>query len=185
MNKQWVIDTTRRDFLKHTGQLAAATTLVSATAPWVHAAENNTIRVALVGCGGRGTGAAAGARSGKHGAIQLVALADVFPERVANTHKGLSGRFAKQVEVPEDRRFIGFDGYKKAMDCLSPGDVVILATPPVFRWVHFRYALDKGLNVFMEKPVSVDVPTSLKMFKLGEASANKNQNVGVGLVCRH
>ena len=72
--------------------------------------------------------------------------------------------------MPEDRRFVGFDGYQKAMDCLRPGDVVILATPPVFRWVHFKYAIDKGLNVFMEKPVSVDAPTSVKMFKLGEES---------------
>ena len=80
----------------------------------------------------------------KNGPIQLVALADVIAERVSNGYSNLSRRFDKQVDVPEDRRFVGFDGYKKAMDCLRPGDVVILATPPVFRWVHFKYAIDKG-----------------------------------------
>jgi predicted dehydrogenase len=185
MNKPLVSDTTRREFLKHTGQFAAATTLVSATAPWVHAAEDNTIRVALVGCGGRGVGAAGEALSVDNGPIQLVSLVDVLPERVSRGYNRLSRRFRNQVDVPEDRRFVGFDGYQKAMDGLRPGDVVILATPPVFRWVHFKYALDRGINVFMEKPVSVDVPTSVKMFKLGEESVRKNQKVGVGLMCRH
>jgi predicted dehydrogenase len=178
-------DSTRREFLKHTGQFAAATALVSATTPWVHASEDNTIRVALVGCGGRGNGAAADALNVKNGPIQLVAMADVRDRPISRGYRELSRRFDKQVDVPEDRRFVGFDGYQKAMDCLKPGDVVILATPPVFRWVHFKYAIDKGLNVFMEKPVSVDAPTSVKMFKLGEESVKRNQKVGVGLMCRH
>jgi len=185
MNSQLAIGSTRREFLKNTGRLAAAATIVSSAAPNVHAAEDNTIRLALVGCGGRGTGAAANALSVKNGPIQLVALADVFPERVSSSHTKLSGQFGKQVDVPQDRMFVGFDGYKKAMDCLKPGDVVILGTPPVFRWVHFPYAMEKGLNVFMEKPVSVDGPTSAKMFKLGEESVKRNQKVGVGLMCRH
>jgi predicted dehydrogenase len=185
MNQTWVNDSTRREFLQQTGRFAAATTLVSAAAPWVHAAEDNTIRVALVGCGGRGTGAAGDALSVKNGPIQLVALVDVIPERVSRSYRQLRRRFDSQVDVPEDRRFVGFDGYQKAMDALRPGDVVILATPPVFRWVHFKYAIDKGLNVFMEKPVSVDAPTSVKMFKLGEESVKRNQKVGVGLMCRH
>jgi predicted dehydrogenase len=71
------------------------------------------------------------------------------------------------------------------MDCLKPGDVVILATPPAFRWVHFAYAIGKGLNVFMEKPVTVDGPTSRKMLALAEKSIQKNLKVGVGLMCRH
>jgi predicted dehydrogenase len=141
--------------------------------------------VALVGCGGRGNGAAADALNVKNGPIKLVAMADVRERPISRGYRELSGRFDKQVDVPDDRRFVGFDAYKKAMDCLKPGDVVILATPPVFRWVHFRYAIDKGLNVFMEKPVSVDAPTSVKMFKLGEESVKKNRKVGVGLMCRH
>src|SRR5262249_60139901 len=88
-------------------------------------------------------------------------------------HKEGKG-FAGEVAVPEDRRFIGFDAYRKAMDCLRKGDVVILATPPAFRWVHFTYAIQKGLNVFMEKPVTVDGPTSRKMLKLGEEAEKQN-----------
>jgi predicted dehydrogenase len=76
------------------------------------------------------------------------------------------------MDVPEGRRFLGFDGYQKAMDCLKPGDIAIFATPPAFRWVHFQYAIAKGLNVFMEKPVTVDGP-------------KKNLKVGVGLMVRH
>ena len=83
------------------------------------------------------------------------------------------------------RRHIGFDGYKQAMDALKPGDVVILTTPVAFRWVHFAYAISKGLNVFMEKPISVDGPSSRRMFKLGEESEKKGLKVGVGLMCRH
>jgi predicted dehydrogenase len=171
--------------LTQTGRLAAATTLVSAAAPFVHAAQDSTIRVALVGCGGRGIGAAVDALNVQNGPIQLVALADVQAPNVANGYGRLSSQFGGKVDLPEDRRFVGFDGYQKAMDCLEPGDVVILGTPPVFRWVHFKYAIDKGLNVFMEKPVSVDAPTSVKMFELAKESVKRNQKVGVGLMCRH
>ncbi len=80
---------------------------------------------------------------------------------------------------------MGFDAYKQAMDCLSPGDVAIFATPPAFRWVHFTYAIKKGLNVFMEKPVTVDGPTSRRMFKLAKEATAKNLKVGVGLMSRH
>ena len=97
----------------------------------------------------------------------------------------MSREFKNVGEVPEDRKYIGFDGYKKAMDCLKPGDVVILTTPPAFRWVHFTYAIQKGLNVFMEKPVTVDGPTSRRMFKLAEEATAKNLKVGVGLMSRH
>ena len=72
-----------------------------------------------------------------------------------------------RIDVPPERRFVGFDAYRKAMDCLSPGDVAILATPPVFRWVHFGYAIEKGLNVFMEKPLTSDGPTSRRMLETG------------------
>ena len=87
--------------------------------------------------------------------------------------------------MPEDRQFVGFDAYKKAMDCLKPGDIAIFATPPAFRWVHFTYAIEKGLNVFMEKPVTVDGPTSKRMLKLAEEATAKNLKVGVGLMSRH
>jgi len=89
------------------------------------------------------------------------------------------------MDVPQERQFIGFDAFAKAMDSLKAGDVVILATPPAFRWVHFRRAIDKGLNVFMEKPVSVDGPTTRRMIALGEEAGRKNLKVGVGLMIRH
>src|SRR5436190_1409986 len=134
---------TRREFLKQTGRIAAATTIVSATAPFVHAAEDNTIRVALVGCGGRGHGAAQQALSVPNEPIQLVALADVIAGNVKGVAGALKKQFGKKADVSKEKQFVGFDGYQKAMDCLRPGDVVILATPPVFRWVHFKYAIEK------------------------------------------
>ena len=86
---------------------------------------------------------------------------------------------------PPDRKFIGFDAYKQAMDCLKPGDVAIFATPLAFRWVHFTYAIEKGLNVFMEKPLSADGAASRRMLKLAEEATAKNLKVGVGLMSRH
>ena len=177
--------TPRREFLINTSQAAAASALVAAAVPRVHAAEENTIRVALVGCGGRGTGAAANAVSVENGPIKLVAMADVFQSRLAASFKNLNRTFADKLDVPDDRKFIGFDGYKKAIDCLRPGDVVIFATPPAFRWVHFTYAIEKGVNVFMEKPVTVDGPTTRRLLKLAEESEAKNLKVAVGLMYRH
>ena len=175
----------RRELLKNSGRVAAVGALAGMAVPRVHAAENNTIKVALVGCGGRGTGAAVNALSTTSGPIKLVAMADVFEDRLSSSYKAIKGQFDKQVDVPDDRKFIGFDGYRKAMDSLDKGDVVIMATPPAFRWVHFGYAIDKGLNTFMEKPITVDGPTSRKMFALGEKSEQQNLKVGVGLMCRH
>jgi predicted dehydrogenase len=120
------------------------------------------------------------------GPIKLVAMADVFKDRLDGSYKSLNKpEFEKQVDVPEDKKFIGFDAYKHAMDCLKPGDVVILTTPPAFRWVHFKYAIEKGLNVFMEKPTTVDAPSTVRMLNLAAESEKKNLKVGVGLMCRH
>jgi predicted dehydrogenase len=177
----------RRDLLKSAGVVAAASALAGVAVPFVHAAESNTIQLALVGCGGRGTGAVGDALNSKNGPCKLVAMADVFKDKLETSHKNLSGdeKLGKMVDVPDDRKFVGFDAYKKAMDCLKPGDVVLLTTPLAFRWVHFAYAIEKGLNVFMEKPLTADGPTTKKMLKLGEESVKKNLKVGVGLMCRH
>ncbi len=185
MSETMKTDTSRREFLKNTGRIAAASTLVAGTIPHVHAAENSTIQVALIGCGGRGTGAASQALSVKNGPTKLVAMGDVFPERLSRSYEGLKKRHADKVDVPEERQFIGFDAYKKAMDCLNPGDVAIFATPPAFRWVHFTYAVEKGLNVFMEKPVTVDGPSTRKIIELAAKADEKNLKVGVGLMVRH
>ena len=178
--------TSRRDFLKNTGRVAAVSALAAASVPHVHAAENNTIQLALVGCGGRGTGAVADAfTTANQGPIKLVAMADAFDDRLKASYDQLSKGFADKVDVPDDRKFVGLDGFKKAMDCLKPGDIVILATPPAFRWVQFTYAIEKGLNVFMEKPVTVDGPGTRRMLKLAEEADKKNLKVGVGLMSRH
>jgi predicted dehydrogenase len=185
VNKTTTDGMSRRELLQTSGQAAMATALAGVAIPHVHAAESNTIQLALVGCGGRGTGAAGDALNTKSGPTKLVAMADVFTDRLATSYKTISKQYEKQVDVPEDRRFIGFDAYKKAMDCLKPGDVVILATPPAFRWVHFTYAIAKGIHVFMEKPVTVDGPSTRKMLKLAEDSVKRSIKVGVGLMCRH
>ena len=177
--------TTRREFLKNTGRIAATSALAAGLAPRIYAAGSGTIKVALVGCGGRGTGAASDALSVKDGPIKLVAMSDVFQRRLDRSYENLEKGHASQMDVSKERQFLGFDGYKKAMDCLDKGDVVILATPPAFRWVHFTYAIAKGLNVFMEKPVTVDGPTTRRMLKLAEESVSKNLKVGVGLMIRH
>jgi len=175
----------RRRFLRDAGAAAAATTLSGIVVPRVHAAEDHTIQVALIGCGGRGTGAAANALAVKNGPLKLVALADVFADRLSTSHNSLAAQFAAQMDVPEERRFLGFDAYHKALACLRPGDVAICATPPAFRWVHFAAAIERGVNVFMEKPVSVDGASSRKMLELAQLSEEKNLKVGVGLMCRH
>ena len=175
----------RRGFLKNTGRVAVASVLAGAAVPHVHAAENNTIQLALVGCGGRGTGAVRDAIKAETGPVKLVAMSDVFESRLSASYRNLMKLLPDDVDVPEDRKFVGFDGYKKAIDCLNPGDVVIFATPPAFRWVHFGYAIQKGVHVFMEKPVTVDGPTTRRMIELAEEAARKNLKVGVGLMIRH
>jgi predicted dehydrogenase len=185
MNTNPPSPTSRREFIKQTSTIAAVSALAGMALPHVHAAENNIIQIALVGCGGRGTGAAVDALSVRNGPMQLVAMADVFESQLSRSFNSLKQAFPADVEVPKERQFVGFDGYKHAMDALRPGDIVILTTPPAFRWVHFGYAISKGLNVFMEKPVTVDGPTSKRMFALAETSVAKNLKVGVGLMSRH
>ena len=177
--------TSRRQFMTNTSRTMGASALAGVALPHVHAAENNTIQMALVGCGGRGTGAAINALSVKNGPTKLVAMADVVPKKLSDSYDKLKSQFAGQVDVPPERRFLGFDAYRQAMDSMKAGDVVILGTPPAFRWVQFSYAIDKGLHTFMEKPVTVDGPTTRRMLKLGELSVQKNLKVGVGLMVRH
>ncbi len=178
--------TTRRNFLKTSGSALAGAALAAPLAlPRVgYAAEDNTIKIALVGCGGRGTGAAANALSTK-GPTKLVALADVFPKRVENSFKMLSGKFSAQLDLPADHRFVGFDAFRQAIDVLGKGDVVLLATPAAFRPAHFEYAVAKGVNVFMEKSFAVDAPGIRRILRAGELAAQKNLKVASGLMWRH
>ncbi len=179
-------ETSRRNFLKASTAAAAGVATLGglSLARSAHAGENNTIKIALVGCGGRGTGAALNALSTK-GPTKLWAVADVFPERQQLSLKSLTQQFPKQVDVPKERQFIGMDAYKKAIDSLDAGDIVLLATPPGFRPIHVEYAVQQGRNVFMEKSFAVDGPGIRRILKAGEAATKKNLKVAGGLMSRH
>ncbi|MEI9896074.1 MAG: twin-arginine translocation signal domain-containing protein [Chthoniobacter sp.] len=135
MNDPLLSRPTRRQFLKTTAAISA---LAGVKIPFVHAAEDNTLQVALIGCGGRGTGAAANALSVTGPPIKLVAMADVFQKRLDTSYNSLNAQHADRMDVPDDRKFIGFDAYKHAMDSLKPGDIAIFTTPLAFRWVHLH-----------------------------------------------
>ena len=117
--------------------------------------------------------------------VKLVAMADVFAQRSNGSYQALKRQFDDEVDVPKERQFIGFDAYQKAMDCLKPGDIAIFATPLAFRWVHFGYAIEKGLNVFMEKPLIGRRPDVPQDVRAGREGDEKNLKVGVGLMSRH
>jgi hypothetical protein len=104
-----------------------------------NAGESNTIQIALVGCGGRGAGAAENALS-TEGPVKLVAMADAFEDRLQASLRNLSKKFAQQVDVPKERQFVGIEGFQKAIDMIAPGGVALLATPPAFRPIHVEYA---------------------------------------------
>jgi myo-inositol 2-dehydrogenase / D-chiro-inositol 1-dehydrogenase len=176
--------TTRREFLRTSSTALAAAALGSAIARPGYAAENNTIKIALVGCGGRGSGAAAQALS-TQGPTKLWAVADVFEERIQSCLAGVKHGREAQVDVPPERQFVGLDGFKKAIDSLDKGDIVLLATPPAFRPIHFDYAVQKGVNVFMEKSFAVDAPGIRRVLKTGELAKAKNLKVATGLMSRH
>jgi predicted dehydrogenase len=175
----------RREFLKVAGGSAAASALAGVVVPHCHAAEDSTIKLALVGCGGRGTGAVADAFSATGGPVKLYAMADLFEHRLKGSLNRLAPRFADKVDVPAERQFIGFDAYKKAIDCLGPGDVVLLTTHAAFRPLHLEYAVNKGVNVFAEKSFATDSPNVRRWMKAAELSEQKNLKVGVGFMWRH
>ena len=176
---------TRREFLANGGKLAAGSVLAGIGLSRAYAGEDNTIRLALVGCGGRGSGAVGNALSSKTGPTKLVAMADLFEERLTKSHKALSEQFKQQVDVPPERRFVGFDAYRKAIDCLRPGDVMIQATHSAFRPTHFKYAVQKGVNAFIEKSFAPDPGGTQEILRLGREATTKNLKVGCGLMCRH
>jgi predicted dehydrogenase len=179
------VSPSRRQFLKLSGGVMAASALAGVAVPRVHAAENNTIKLALVGCGGRGTGAVADALSTTGGPVQLHAMADIFDHRLKGSLANLKNGFKEKVAVTPERCFLGFDAYRKAIDCLGPGDVVLLTTPAAFRAMHFEYAVEKGVNVFMEKSFAPDSPGVRRILKSAEASEKKNLKVAAGFMWRH
>ena len=174
----------RRDFLKLSGGALAGTAMFGEIAARSYAAEDNTIKIALIGCGGRGTGAAANALATK-GPTKLWAVADFFAARTESALHNLGGQFAKQLDAPNERRFAGLDAYKKAIDSLDPGSVVLLATPPAFRPIHLEYAVSKGMHVFMEKSFAVDAPGIRRVLRVGQEATKKGLKIAGGLRCRH
>jgi predicted dehydrogenase len=175
----------RREFLQLSGSLVAGSLLATTVIPRVHAAEENTIRLALIGCGGRGSGAVGDACSVAQGPVQLVAMADVIESRMNSSHAALTELFPQNVDVPPERRFVGFDAYRKAIDCLGPGDVAMLTGYAGFRPVQLEYAVARGVNVFMEKSFAADPPGARRVIKAGEEAAKKNLKIAAGLMCRH
>jgi len=175
----------RRDILKWGGRAVAASAMAGAGLPAVYAAGGDTIRLALIGCGGRGSGAAANAFDSPNGPVKLVAMADFFENRLASAHKVLSEQYAAKVDVPPDRRFVGFDAWRKAIDCLRPGDVAMLTGYAGFRPRQLEYAVEKSVNVFMEKSFATDPPAVRRVIKAAEAAEKKNLKIAAGLQCRH
>ena len=179
--------TSRRGFLGTTGRVAAATSLaaLAGTTPAVHAAGSDEIRVALIGCGGRGGGAASDALSVPGANLKLVAMADLFLDSINSRRRSLAEQFKDHVDVPEERCFVGINAYKAAVDSLRPGDIAIFATPVGFRAAHFAYAIEKGVHAFLEKPISIDGPSTKRIIELAAKADAKKLKVGVGLMCRH
>ena len=183
-DKDKKIEITRRDFVKTTTMTASGLLLGSLPlSSSAYAAGSDMIKVALVGCGGRGTGAAFNALAAGSD-VKLVAMADVFEDRLQESYSRLSQRYgdSEQLDVPDDHKFIGFDGYKKATDL---ADVVLLVTPPGFCPRHYKYAVEKGKHVFMEKPVATDAPGVRTVLESGKIAREKKLNVVVGLQRRY
>ena len=176
----------RREFVKHSSMLAGgiiAAPLVAGATNYYSGADD-TIKVALIGCGGRGTGAAIQALLARKN-VKLVAMADAFKDRVDRCYEAINSEDATdgvmikdRIDVPEERRFHGFDAYLKAIPL---ADVVILTTPPGFRPLHFEEAVKQGKHVFMEKPVATDPAGIQKVLAAAEIARHKKLNVVVGL----
>ena len=174
----------RRHVLHASSAAAAAVGLARPTLalPPGRARRREELRVALVGCGGRGTGAAMQALA-TEGDVKLVAMADAFSDRLEGAHAAIAKRHGERVDVPAERRHVGFDAFQKAID--EDVDVVLLATPPGFRPSHFEYAVSKDRHVFMEKPVATDAPGVRTVLAAAAESRRKGLKVGVGLQRHH
>lgn len=150
-------NSTRRQFIKSSSAVVAAgVALPSFSIPQkAFAANDETIRVGLIGCGGRGTGAASQAMKADSN-VMLTAMGDMYPDRLDVSHNALKKAAEEKIQVTPENKFTGFDAYKKVLE--SGVDLVILATPPGFRPMHLRAAVDAGKHIFCEKPMATDAP---------------------------
>lgn len=171
---------TRRSFCKKTA--AATTGILASTLPLdaiSNVYDNKKLKIALIGCGGRGSGAAVQALTADDKVV-LYAMADAFKDRIYSSLNGIKEHFegSRNIDVKEENMFTGFDAYKKAIDLC---DVVILTTPPGFRPLHFEYAINNDKHVFMEKPLATDAPGIRKVLDVAKIAKEKKLNVVVGL----
>ena len=179
--------TNRREFLKSSSLAAVGAGVLGSfgSLPGAYAASDDTIKIGLIGCGGRGTGAASQALS-TNGNVKLVAMGDAFAWQLEDSYRKIKealGTRPDRVAVPEENKFVGLDAYKNV---LAAGvDLVVLATPPGFRPVHFEAAVAAGKHVFMEKPVAVDAPGVRQVLAAAAEAKKKNLGVGVGLQRHH
>ncbi|HEV3168672.1 MAG TPA: Gfo/Idh/MocA family oxidoreductase, partial [Isosphaeraceae bacterium] len=176
--------TTRRTFLKASTTVAAGGAVLSqlGVLPAVHAAGSDVLRVGVIGCGGRGRGAADNCAKSTSG-VKIVALADTFRDQVDVALRELNNLGTERFDVPTDRQFVGLDAYKQLV--ASDLDMVILATPPGFRPIHLRAAVEAGKQIFTEKPVAVDGPGIRSVLETYEMAKQKNLAVVAGTQRRH
>lgn len=175
---------TRRDFMKaSTAAAVSAAALATVAFPsGVRAAGSDEIKIGLVGCGGRGSGAAVNALNADSNA-KIVALGDAFADKVNSAADNLAqSEVGDRVEVPDDNKFSGFDAYKGVIE---KSDVVLLATPPHFRPMHLRAAIEAGKHVFCEKPVGVDTPSVKDVLETCKLAKQKNLSILSGLCYRY
>ena len=176
-------DTSRRGFVKQSAAAGAGLAGL-AVARAAHAQGSDLIKIGLIGCGGRGTGAAVNAlKNTATENVKLVAMADAFRNRLDNSYRAIEGRCKGQVDVPEERKFVGLDAYQKAID--SGVDMVLLCTPPGFRPMQFEAAVAAGKQIFTEKPVAVDAPGIRRVMAANEEAKKKGLFVAVGHHLRH
>ena len=181
----------RRQFLKTSTTLGATVASGLSITQSAHAAGSDEIKIALIGSGGRGSGAIRDrAQVGDN--YKIVAVADAFESNAKGAANSIRNDAEKEnnpmqnkIDLPEDRVFGGLDAYKKAIDCLNPGDQVILTTPPGFRPYQYRAAVEKGLHVFMEKPVCIDAPGFRHFMETNRMADEKNLKVCVGYCFRY
>ena len=173
----------RRDFLKTSGITAGAVLATGMSMlPKAHAAGTDEIKIAVIGAGGRGSGAAADAINAG-GNVKITAIADAFEDRAKSAAERLTKQFPDKVALPPEKLFIGVDAFQKAID--SGVDMVILAGPPGFRPQHYEAAIKAGKHVFMEKPVCVCPGGFRKVMEMNKLAEEKNLKVGVGLQRHH
>ena len=177
----------RRAFLAQTGKIAAGTALAGVALPHVHAAGSDEVRLALIGSGNRGSGAVVNAMEATGSTTRLWAMADLFENRLRSAHGILGAKLGGRCDVPSDRQFVGFDAFRHAIDTLRPGsgDVAMLTGYAGFRPRQLEYAVQKGVNVFMEKSFAVDPPGVRRIVAAGEAAEKKGLKIAAGLMCRH